>query len=414
MRLESRAESNHRVPVGEHGILGRDTVRHFIKNYQNVDAYVISQIPQPMEKDIGIPPCLRCGSFSEAIQEVHLFLSARGGQTKLHQDPYNNIHCIFNGTKDWLLVHPDQTDLVYMSADSEFEWGGYSEVDIDSVDLEMFPKIRDVHFSKVTMNKGDCIFMPGGYWHQVRSWGYMNSAVSIWFSQLKHFTNQDCNKVEISFTPMDQVMVLWRYSGYGSLTQGHMDIHIVKRFLLTLADGEGKIWLDNFVAKYFKSESDHKRDLMRELEQEMARGLVAYLDPNGKGYITKEYVQNLTIDQMKQILLFVDPNDVSNTEELEYSHIDGGEIEDLLVRCYDSRGIFDKDKFMSSYTEDLGGTLKKALEIVENLGATNEEVSLAEIVVQIPQALHKFHSSRVHDPTFERKMFQHLHEHDEL
>lgn len=59
VRLESRAESNHRVPVGEHGILGRDTVRHFIKNYQNVDAYVISQIPQPMEKDIGIPPCLR-------------------------------------------------------------------------------------------------------------------------------------------------------------------------------------------------------------------------------------------------------------------------------------------------------------------------------------------------------------------
>lgn len=76
----------------------------------------------------------RCGSFSEAIQEVHLFLSARGGQTKLHQDPYSNIHCIFNGTKDWLLVHPDQTDLVYMSDDSKYEWGGYSEINVDSVD----------------------------------------------------------------------------------------------------------------------------------------------------------------------------------------------------------------------------------------------------------------------------------------
>lgn len=59
MRLESRAESNQRVPAGEDGILGRDTVRHFIQSYQKVDAYVISQIPQPMEKDIGIPPCLR-------------------------------------------------------------------------------------------------------------------------------------------------------------------------------------------------------------------------------------------------------------------------------------------------------------------------------------------------------------------
>ena len=49
--------------------------------------------------------------------------------------------------------------------------------------------------------------------------------------------------------------------------------------------------------------------------------MVVYLDPDGKGYITKEYVQNMTIDQLKEVLLFIDPNDVSNTEELEYSHI---------------------------------------------------------------------------------------------
>ena len=59
VRLESRAESSERVPSGETGVLGRDTVRHFIQNYQTRDAYVISQVPQPMERDIGIPPCLR-------------------------------------------------------------------------------------------------------------------------------------------------------------------------------------------------------------------------------------------------------------------------------------------------------------------------------------------------------------------
>ena len=49
-----------------------------------------------------------------------------------------------------------------MSEDSAFEWGGYSEIDVDSVDLELFPLIKEVHYSKVTMNKGDCFFMPGG------------------------------------------------------------------------------------------------------------------------------------------------------------------------------------------------------------------------------------------------------------
>ena len=54
------------------------------------------------------------------------------------------------------------------------------------------------------------------------------------------------------------------------------------------------------------------------------------------------------------------------------------------------------------------------LQVVENLGAGDKEVSLADIVPLIPQALHKYHNSRVHDPSFERKMYQQLHEHDEL
>ncbi len=59
VRLEARAEGNDRAPVGDAGILGRTTIKHFIQNYQTLDAYVISQVPQPMERDIGIPPCLR-------------------------------------------------------------------------------------------------------------------------------------------------------------------------------------------------------------------------------------------------------------------------------------------------------------------------------------------------------------------
>jgi len=53
-------------------------------------------------------------------------------------------------------------------------------------------------------------------------------------------------------------------------------------------------------------------------------------------------------------------------------------------------------------------------QIVENLKAANKDVSLADTASVIPQALHKFYTSRVHDPTFERKMYQHLHQHDEL
>lgn len=80
----------------------------------------------------------------------------------LHRDPYSSIHCIFNGTKEWLTIHPSLTHLVYQADESRFEFGGFSEIDVDRVDFEEFPKIADVKYSKVIMNKGDCIFMPQG------------------------------------------------------------------------------------------------------------------------------------------------------------------------------------------------------------------------------------------------------------
>lgn len=57
--------------------------------------------------------------------------------------------------------------------------------------------------------------------------------------------------------------------------------------------------------------------------------------------------------------------------------------------------------------EDTGKLL--LFKIVENLGAANKDMASL-----IPQVLHKFYTSRVHDPTFEQRMYQNLHQHDEL
>lgn len=58
VKMEAKAESSDRLPVGEIG-LGKDTIKNFLKNYQAMDSYVISQIPQQMELDIELPACLR-------------------------------------------------------------------------------------------------------------------------------------------------------------------------------------------------------------------------------------------------------------------------------------------------------------------------------------------------------------------
>ncbi|XP_019615833.1 PREDICTED: uncharacterized protein LOC109463450 [Branchiostoma belcheri] len=427
VRLEARHEANHKIPAGETG-LGRDTVAHFMRNFDTMDAYAISQIPRPMEKDVAVPPCLRCGSIAQGIQETHLFLTAAGGKTMVHRDPYSTFHCLFNGTKDWILVDPSQSDLLYFAEDSRYEWGGYSEINVDSVDLLQFPKIRDVRFARITMDKGDCIFVPGGYPHQVRVNGYLNTAVSIWISRLKEFDNAGCDQ-EFDFTPMDQVDVLWRYSGHGDLPQGHMDIHILRRLLLLLADSEGKISVQHFLDNFIKGrhemgdefEEDHRMSqeeikTMDKLYSNMKIEFAKKVDPEGRGYITTDEVKALTREEMKDIMLIIDPTDVSDTSSFEYSHIQVEAIRTLLQNLMSKNGgQLSSDVFVQEYVERLGGTAQVAEEIVAKL-VPNKDATLTAAMVQenMAAALQPFDSARAHDPTLERLMYKHLEMHDEL
>ena len=51
---------------------------------------------------------------------------------------------------------------------------------------------------------------------------------------------------------------------------------------------------------------------------------------------------------------------------------------------------------------------------MESLGAHDKDIAMADIEGRISKALHKFYNAKEHDPTFERKMYQHLRQHDEL
>lgn len=58
VRVEARSEQNEYVPEGAVGI-GLDQLGRFLRSYQEIDGYVITQLPEPMERDVSILPCLR-------------------------------------------------------------------------------------------------------------------------------------------------------------------------------------------------------------------------------------------------------------------------------------------------------------------------------------------------------------------
>lgn len=105
VKLEGKKEKE-KVPVGERG-LGQDTIRSFLDTYQKKDSYIVSQLPDPMSKEVMVLPFMTCGSFYERTLEANLWLSSGGTKSLLHKDADNAINCLLNGTKNWILIHPD-------------------------------------------------------------------------------------------------------------------------------------------------------------------------------------------------------------------------------------------------------------------------------------------------------------------
>lgn len=165
VRLEEKkeGESNDKLPAGKFGI-GRDTLENFVSEYHAPDfnGYIIGELPSPMFKDVMVLPCMACGSLYQKIQEVNFWLTSKGGASAIHRDASDAVNCLLNGTKHWYFMDSKYNDEVYVIHRNKYEWGGLSLVNPHSVDLEQFPKFADVKYAYLTLNAGDCLYVPSG------------------------------------------------------------------------------------------------------------------------------------------------------------------------------------------------------------------------------------------------------------
>lgn len=94
-----------------------------------------------------------------------LWIGGEGAFTPLHFDLTNNLLAQVTGTKHVILIPPSQTRRLAHKAHV------FSEVrDVtDEARLTLFPQARDVLRYDVALTPGDLLFIPIGWWHQVRS-----------------------------------------------------------------------------------------------------------------------------------------------------------------------------------------------------------------------------------------------------
>lgn len=121
--------------------------------------------------------------------KAFFWLGSAGTVTPLHHDPTNLIFAQIYGRKTWKIMPPYCTPWLYNYT------GVFSEVDCENPDGDRYPLFRNVKMIEVTLEPGDAIFMPVGWWHHVRS---LDISISMSFTNFVFPNRFDWNYPHIS------------------------------------------------------------------------------------------------------------------------------------------------------------------------------------------------------------------------
>lgn len=95
-----------------------------------------------------------------------LFAAGRGAKVQMHYDIdlANLILCHFGGPKSVLLIPPEQTPYMYKVP---FSFSALYDVDFSQPDFKKYPALKKLNGYHVTLQHGDALFIPSGYWHYI-------------------------------------------------------------------------------------------------------------------------------------------------------------------------------------------------------------------------------------------------------
>lgn len=176
------------------GSIWHMSMEKYISVYKKLNGYLITDIPDSMKVDIKVPLSLQCGGFQDNLHHVIMWFSSGGTNSHLHNDGFDNINCILDGSKEIILIDKKYGELV--KADGWDEEGSFSHVNVDEVDMYRYPQIQKVPYHKLTVTKGDCLYIPITWFHQVYSLPGRNMALNFWFHHLMWYNSSQCDDMD--------------------------------------------------------------------------------------------------------------------------------------------------------------------------------------------------------------------------
>jgi hypothetical protein len=94
-----------------------------------------------------------------------MFFGGMGSVVRIHQDmDWSNVFLTqLHGRKWVVLFHPKYSTLLY-----RYPFNVHSSVDIEHPEYDKFPGLKYVEGMHCTLEPGDTLFIPSGYWHYIK------------------------------------------------------------------------------------------------------------------------------------------------------------------------------------------------------------------------------------------------------
>lgn len=160
----------------------QQTSRDYVSQYP-----IFSELPQ-LKDDIGslepymnIPQLYPAAVQSKVKKSPTFWLGPAGIVTPVHFDSAHNLLVQIHGRKKLLLIAPCQSKLLYYPG-LDLGHVNYSPVDVESPDLERFPRFREATPIELQLEPGEVLFIPVRWWHYARALDQTISLNFWWFS----------------------------------------------------------------------------------------------------------------------------------------------------------------------------------------------------------------------------------------
>lgn len=108
-----------------------------------------------------------------------IWIGPAGTLTSLHHDLTNNFVAQISGRKRFKLLPPSETGKLY---NERAVFSAVPDLEEPAIDLARYGQLTQVRIYDLTINPGEILFIPVGWWHQVRS---LDFSVSLTYTSFR-------------------------------------------------------------------------------------------------------------------------------------------------------------------------------------------------------------------------------------